>query len=75
MALDVILYDSAGKIIREFTGGEDVDYVSYVAPTTYGPPALVAPNKGTPPAARVEDRVLYINTGLVPFWLIERTSD
>jgi hypothetical protein len=75
MALDVTLYDAAGKVISEFTGGNDVDFVSYVAPTTYGPPALVAPNKGAAPTARVEDRVLYINTGLVPFWLIERTGD
>lgn len=55
----------------------DVDYVSYVSPDTYGPPALVAPNKGQPPTASVGERVVYINTGPggPPMWEIERTAD
>lgn len=71
--LEVTIYDAAGNEVKTF---EDIDYVSFVAPTTYGPPALIAPAKTAPkPIAQVNDRVLYINTGLVPMWAIERVTD
>lgn len=59
----------------EFT---DVDFVSFVNNGTYGPPALIAPNPKTPergPRARLGQKVLYINTNLVPAFEIVRTAD
>lgn len=75
--LEVTIYDAAGKQTAKFgsESDKDVDFVSLVSNETYGPPALVAPNKGQPPTAKVEDRVLYINTSLVPMFQIERISD
>lgn len=52
----------------------EADYVSLVNKDTYGPPPLVAPNRGEPPLARPGDVVLYINTNLVPVFEIERTD-
>lgn len=80
--LDVALYNLDGDVIETFYDADDdaVDYVSLVSPETYGPPALVAPshNSGRAPTAirrsGVGECVLYINTSLVPFWTIERTS-
>lgn len=58
---------------------DGIDWISYVAPTTYGPPALVAPAKGQSEArARPGQKVRYINTGPhgPPMWEIERyTTD
>ena len=55
-----------------------IDYVSFVNEGTYGAPALVAPNpkdpQGTPPRARPGQKVLYINTSLVPLFAIERAG-
>lgn len=75
--LEVTIYDATGRKTACFKEEDDtdVDYVSLVSNETYGPPALVAPNKGQPPTAKVEDRVLYINTSLVPVFRIVRTSD
>lgn len=53
----------------------EVDYVSLVNDETYGPPPLIAPNRGDAPLAKVGDRVMYINTHLVPLFEIERTGD
>lgn len=69
--LDVAIYDAAGRRVSEF---DDVDYVSLVSPETYGPPALIAPAKPGQTRAAVGDRVLYINTRLVPMFEIERTT-
>ena len=75
--LEVTIYDASGRKTATFghDNSEEVDFVSLVSNETYGPPALVAPNKGQPPTAKVDDRVLYINTSLVPMFLIERISD
>lgn len=72
--LEVIIYDAGGQEQRKFDGTEEFDFVSLVSPGTYGPPALVAPKGGDPPLAQVEDRVLYINTGFVPMFSMERTT-
>jgi hypothetical protein len=54
----------------------EVEYVSLVNSETFGPPPLVAPsNERQAPRASVGERVLYINTDLVPAFLIERDSD
>lgn len=82
--LDVKVYSTDGKVVRQFTDLEDVqsdesvDFVSLVSASTYGPPALVAPDPkkpGQPPTARPGERVLFINTAVVPMWLIERIGD
>lgn len=76
--LDVTIYNLAGEVVSTFHSDdeESVDYVSLVSPETYGPPALVAPTRGgTGPRAGVGDRILYINTSLVPFFDIERVSE
>lgn len=73
--LEVTLFDAHGRPTARFHNDTDVDFVSLVSNETYGPPALVAPNKGNPPTAHIGDRVLYINTSLVPIFQIERTSD
>lgn len=76
--LDVTTYDAAGQVTSTFhtEDGEGVDYVSLVSPETYGPPALVAPTRGGGgPRAVVGERVLYINTRLVPMFEIERVAD
>jgi hypothetical protein len=76
--LEVTIYDNDGRPKAKFSedNDTDVDFVSLVSNETYGPPALVAPNRnGQGPRANVGDRVLYINTALVPIFQIERTSD
>lgn len=72
--LEVTIYNSDGTVTEQFTDGDEFDFVSLVSPGTYGPPALAAPKGGEPPVAQVEDRVLYINTGYVPMFSIERTA-
>ena len=62
------------KIDPEGTEYSEIDYVSLVNNETYGPPALIAPAREGA-RARVGDRVLYINTALVPLFEIERTGD
>lgn len=75
--LEVKIYDHQGTATASFTqdNGEEFDFVSLINPETHGPPALVAPFKGAPPTAKVEDRVLYINTAHVPMFSIERLTD
>lgn len=75
--LEVTIYDATGRKTATFGGEDEVDFVSLVSNETYGPPALVAPNKGQPPTAKIEDRVLYINTGPAgpAMFQIERTTD
>lgn len=72
--LTVSIYESAGDdnpVVHE-----GIDFVSLVSDDTYGPPALVAPNKEHPrPLARAGQRVLYINTRHVPMFEIERVED
>jgi hypothetical protein len=67
--LDVTIYsaDSEGE------GWEvsNVDLVSLVNNSTYGPPALIAAKDGQRPVGP-GNRVLYINTSLVPVFEIER---
>ncbi len=54
----------------------EVDYVSLVNSDTFGPPPLVAPTRDrNDPRARDGDRVLYINTNIVPAFLIERDGE
>jgi hypothetical protein len=75
--LDVTLYNAAGETVLTFheEDGEAVDYVSLVSNETYGPPALVAPRNGNAPTAQLHERVLFINTALVPAFDIERVQD
>lgn len=78
--LEVTIYDAEGvqKAKFEEDNDTDVDFVSLVSNETYGPPALVAPNRnGQGPRAQAGDRVLYINTGPggPAMFKIERTSD
>ena len=70
--LNVTLYHADGKTVVL----EDVDYVSLVNTSTYGPPPLIAPSRGQDDArAAVDDIVVYINTELVAAFSIERTGD
>jgi hypothetical protein len=78
--LDVTLYNIDGEVIQTFhdDDNESVDYVSLVSNETYGPPALIAPARGRDaqgPRARAGETVLYINTGVVPFWDITRLEE
>lgn len=73
--LEVTIYSIDGREVAKFHDVNEVDYVSLVNNETYGPPALVAPARGEKPLAQVEDEVLYINTNLVPFFKIVRTSE
>ena len=76
--LTITIYPDAEAL----AGDEGTEYeaknVSYVAPTTYGVPALIAPNPRdkdrTEPRAAIGDEVFYINTGLIPAWKIVRTA-
>jgi hypothetical protein len=72
------LYTNQGGKLRENETLE-VDFVSLIDQGTHGPPALVAPGRergaNVAPVARVEDRVLYINTTFVPAFTIERLHD
>lgn len=78
--LTVEVYPDAESIADEkptvFNG---VDFVSNVNGGSFGPPALIAPSPkdppGSKPKARPGQKVLYINTSLVPLYAIERTSD
>jgi hypothetical protein len=77
--LKVTIYPDADALANDEPVEHKAKYVSYVAPTTYGAPALVAPNprdpQGREPRARVGDDVLYINTGFVAAWKITRESE
>ena len=54
----------------------EVDYVSLVNSDTFGPPPLVAPTRDrNDPRAHDGDRVLYINTNIVPAFQIERDGE
>lgn len=58
---------------------QGIDFVSFISSSTYGIPALVAPNPkdGLDAKARatIGQKVLYVNTTLVPLFSIERTSE
>lgn len=70
--LEVTLFDSEFEELDPMT----VDFVSFIAPTTYGAPPLIAPAKNQSDArAQVGDEVLYISTRLVPAWKIKRVQD
>ncbi len=72
--LEVTVYNiEDGEIVED--PHTDVDFVSLISPDTYGPPALVAPNNGRPPAASLGEKVLYINTALIPMFSITRKED
>lgn len=78
--LTVEIYADAEAIDNdEPTSFSGVDYVSFVNAGTFGPPALVAPAPkdpaGTKPRATVGQKVLYVNTSVVPLFAIERTSE
>lgn len=75
--LEVSLYTSDSLEEGEEAVTLDVDFVSYIAPSTYGPPPLIAPAKNEREArAQVGDEVLYISTsGVVPAWKIKRIQD
>lgn len=71
--LDVTVYESISD--EDPQHFPDVQYVSLYNGGTHGPPAVIAPTKNGPPArAQVGERVLYINTSLVPMFEIERTA-
>lgn len=54
----------------------DVDFVSLVNGSTYGPPPLIAPQPNREGSrAAPGDKVLYINTAVVPAFEIERMDD
>lgn len=74
--LDVTLYDQSLSVAETFHSDDDdgVDYVSLVSDGTYGKPALIAPGKPGDARAAVGERVLYINTNIVPAFMIERVS-
>lgn len=73
--LEVTIYNEKGVAQTKFDEDDEFDYVSLVSTGTYGPPALIAPARNRDEArAAVEDRVLYINTGLVPMFSIMRTT-
>lgn len=73
--------DGDDKAATEGVLYENVDFVSLVNNETYGPPALVAPQRpgasgeSSRPLAQVGEKVLYINTNIVPLFEIERASD
>lgn len=77
--LNVTIYADAEAIAANEGQDFTADYVSYVSNSTYGPPALIAPNPRDTtrrdPRAAVGDEVLYINTALVPAWKIVRLED
>lgn len=77
--LNIKVYADADALANDEGVELTADYVSYVAPSTYGPPALIAPNprdkERREPRAAVGEEVFYINTGLVPAWKIVRTAD
>lgn len=71
--LEVTLLNDEFVELDAFT----VDFVSLIAPSTYGPPPLIAPARNQhDPRAAVGDEVLYISTsGVVPAWKIKRVYD
>ena len=71
--LEVTTFESPGD--KDGVTHDGIDFVSLFTSETYGPPALVAPSKDGSPRAAVGQRVLYINTRLVPMFEIERVSD
>jgi hypothetical protein len=72
--LEVTVYETINE--DEPVIYEDIDYVSLVSDETYGPPALIAPNRGSDLArARIGQTVLYLNTHYIPMFSIRRTSD
>ena len=73
--LQVTLYDADLNAALEV----EVDYLSFVAPTTYGPPPLIAPAKDrSAPRAVIDEEVLYVLTGAgesLPAVKVKRLSD
>jgi hypothetical protein len=76
--LEVELYSNKDGLLVT-NGKVECDFVSLIDSGTHGPPALVAPGRERgeprPPVARVEDKVLFINTAFVPAFTIERLHD
>ena len=80
--LNVTVYPDASSLLDTENDGvtfDSIDYVSLVNNQTYGPPALIAPsparNGGGQKRATPGERVLYLNTNLIPAFEIVRTSD
>ena len=77
--LEVTVYDSPSQTDPQVF--EHIDFVSLISNETYGPPALIAPSRGNPTTsngpvrAKIGERVLYVNTNLVPVFEMVRTSD
>lgn len=67
--LTVTIHDGEG----EETIFDDISYVSLVSPETYGKPALIAPSHDGK-QAELGEKVLYINTRLVPYFEIVRNA-
>lgn len=69
-----LLAEKDGRYVE--TDEYEVDFVSLINSETFGPPPLVAPQGDrNAPRAQEGDRVLYINTDLVPAFVIERDED
>jgi hypothetical protein len=76
--LNVTIYPDAASLLDTENDGvtfHELNYVSLVNNQTYGPPALIAPSPARNGGAVPGERVLYINTNLVPVFEIVRTSD
>lgn len=76
--LSVTVYDTADGNVNGEAYKLEVDYVSLVNGSTYGPPPLIAPTArsgGPDVRAEIGEEVFYVNTSLVPAFKIERISD
>ena len=75
--LNVTLYPDADALADGTPAEFSVEYVSLVNNQTYGPPALVAPAPHGRDHKRAlpGEQVLYINTNLVPAYVIRELDD
>jgi hypothetical protein len=67
-SVTVWLHDSEDPIIED----EDVDYVSFINPETHGIPALLSGRATTTVEAQSGEKILYVNTALVPLLEVEK---
>jgi hypothetical protein len=78
LTVTLINFNSDGELVEDDQPYE-VNYVSLFNAGTHGPPALVAPGReqgqNVAPRARPGESVLYINTGSIPAYKIERGED